>query len=114
MNKYSHLLERLGMLESERIIYLTLLEHPYLMISDIAKHTRYHRPMVYRAIASLESDGYVEKSILEGKRYFYHITSPAKLRERLSRISEIADVLLPEMEAIHDHHHESPILSVKE
>lgn len=64
IKKYIHLLERLGMSEQERTIYLTLLEHPYLSISDIADKTRYHRPVVYRAIASLESEGYIEKSLL--------------------------------------------------
>ena len=65
IKKYAHLLERLGMPEPDRMIYLTLLESPYLSITDIAERTNYHRPLVYKAIASLESDGYIEKSLLK-------------------------------------------------
>ena len=114
IKKYIHLLERLGMSEQERTIYLTLLEHPYLSISDIADKTRYHRPVVYRAIASLESDRYIEKSLLQWKRYFYHITSPAKLQEKVATLQTMADQIIPEMEELHKKHHDAPILSVHE
>lgn len=114
MKKYNHLLERLGMSEQDRTIYLALLESPYLTITDIAHRTKYHRPMVYRSIASLESDGYIEKSLLEGKRYFYHITSPAKLREKVTSLQTMTDQILPEMEEMHKKHHDAPILSLHE
>ena len=65
MKKYAHLLERLGMSEQERTIYLALLESPYLTVTDIARKTKYHRPIVYKSISSLESDGYIEKSLLQ-------------------------------------------------
>lgn len=112
--KYIHLLERLGMSEQDRTIYLTLLEYPYLSISDIAEKTRYHRPVVYRSIASLESEGYIEKSLLRWKRYFYHITSPAKLQEKVITLQTMADQILPEMEELHKKHHDAPILSIHE
>ena len=114
MKKYAHLLERLGMSLQERTIYLTLLESPYLSITDIARKTKYHRPIVYRSIASLESDWYIEKSLLEGKRYFYHITSPAKLREKVMSLEAMAEQILPEMEQIHKKHHDAPIFSIHE
>ncbi len=114
MNKYESLLTRLWLSENERTIYLTLLENPYLTITDIAKRTKYHRPMVYKVIGSLESEGYVEKSFLEGKRFFYHVTSPIKLREKLEEVRKIADYLIPEMEELHKKKHEAPILSVRE
>ena len=114
MKKYDHLLERLGMPEQDRTIYLTLLESPYLSITDIARKTKYHRPAIYRSLASLESDGYVEKSLLEGKRYFYHATSPRKLREKISELETLSERLLPDMEEIHKRYHDAPILSVRE
>ena len=114
MKKYIHLLERLGMSEAERSIYLALLEHPYITISDISRHTRYHRPTVYKTIHALESDGYVEKSYLDGKRYYYHTTSPTKLREKLASLETLADRILPELEAIHARTAEAPVLSVRE
>ena len=114
MKKYDHLLERLGMSEQDRAIYLTLLESPYLSITDIARKTKYHRPAIYRSLASLGSDGYVEKSLLEGKRYFYHATSPSKLREKVASLQAMTEQILPEMEELHKKHHDAPILSLQE
>lgn len=54
MQKYNSLLERLGLSETERDIYLYLLSHPYKIVSDIVRGTRYHRPAVYRALRALE------------------------------------------------------------
>lgn len=76
MQKYLHLLERLGLSEHERNVYMILLEHPYLTVSEIAMKTHTHRPMVYKSLRSLEADSLLEKSYLDGKRYYYHITSP--------------------------------------
>lgn len=114
MQKYIHLLERLGMSKEERTIYIALLNHPYMMVSEIARETAYHRPSVYRAIGSLESDGYVEKTLLEGKRYYYHATSPLRLRDKLDSLVSVADRVLPEMEALHKKQHSAPILSIME
>lgn len=114
MKKFESLLDRLWLSENERIIYLTLLENPYLTVSDIARKTKYHRPMVYKSLAALESEGYIEKSFLEWKRYFYHATSPTKLRDKLDEIRKIADHLIPEMEELHNKKYEAPILSVRE
>ena len=114
MKKYENLLARLWLTEHERLIYLTLLENPYLSVSDIARMTKYHRPMVYRYLGSLESSGYVEKSLLEGKRYFYHASSPSKLREKLIDLNTIANHLIPEMEEVHRKIYDAPILSIRE
>lgn len=114
IQKYIHLLERLGLSENERNIYLILLEHPYLTVTDIAKKSHTHRPMVYKSLSSLETDGLVEKSYLDGKRYYYHTTSPQKLREKLARINTIAENTLPELEALYQKTSNAPILSVKE
>lgn len=114
MKKYDSLLARLWLSEHERLIYLTLLEHPYLNVTDLARRTKYHRPMVYRSLGSLESQWYIEKSLLEGKRYFYHANSPAKLREKLNELTTIADHLIPEMEEVHRKIYDAPILSIRE
>ena len=112
--KYSNLLEKLGMTDEERSIYIALLDHPYMTISELSRETGYHRPSVYRAIASLESEGYIEKSLLEGKRYYYHVTSPLRLQEKLDELTHIAMRLIPEMEAVHQKHHRAPVFSMME
>jgi sugar-specific transcriptional regulator TrmB len=56
MQKYLHLLERLGLSAAEREIYLYLLSHPYKLVADISKATHYHRPMVYKSLRALESE----------------------------------------------------------
>jgi sugar-specific transcriptional regulator TrmB len=70
--------------------------------------------MVYKSLRSLEADGLTEKSYLDGKRYYYHVTSPKKLREKLDRINTIAENTLPELEAIYEKNTNAPILSIKE
>jgi sugar-specific transcriptional regulator TrmB len=101
MQKYNHLLERLGLSQADRDIYLELLDHPYQLVADIVRETRYHRPMVYKSLRSLEADGLVEKSYLDGKRYYYHATSPERLRSRLTHLTAVADRLIPELEEMH-------------
>lgn len=114
MKKYLHLLERIGLNEYERKVYLTLLEHPYITMSEIAEKNQIHRPMAYKTIQSLESEGFVEKSYLDGKRYYYHTTSPKKLLEKLKRLSELAEQVVPELETLFLKHGDAPILSTKE
>ncbi len=114
MQKYNSLLERLGLSPSERDIYLYLLSYPYKIVSDIVRETRYHRPAVYAALRSLEASGLVEKSYLDGKRYYYHATSPDNLMTRLQSLTDTASRLIPELQALHDKNAEAPILSVKE
>lgn len=114
MQKYTHLLERLGLSQSERDIYLSLLSRPYQIVSDIVRETRYHRPMVYKSLRSLEADGLVEKSHLDGKRYYYHATDPDRLRQKLQSLTDAAERLIPELEELHMRNAEAPILSVKE
>ena len=114
MQKYNSLLERLGLSESERDIYLYLLSYPYKIVSDIVRETRYHRPAVYRALRSLEADGLIDKSYLDGKRYYYHATSPDNLMTRLESLTLSAQRLIPELQTLHDKNAEAPILSVKE
>jgi len=114
MKKYENLLAKLGLSECERHIYLYLLLHPYKIVADIVRATKYHRPMVYKGLRALEDEGLVEKSYLEGKRYFYHAANPEKLKDRLSRLTQIAEDLIPELEHIHEKTAEAPILSIKE
>lgn len=112
--KYEKLLERLGMSEIERTIYLSLLDHPHQHISDLARRTQYHRPAIYKAIGGLLSDGYIERSLLDGKRYYYHISSPDRLREKLREIHDLAERTIPEIEALHHSTLDTPILSIRE
>lgn len=114
MKKYENLLIKLGLSESEKDIYLFLLGHPYKLIADITRDTKYHRPTVYKAVRSLESDGLIEKSYLDGKRYYYHAAHPTKLKEKLKHITQTAERLIPELELIHDRQYDTPILSIKE
>lgn len=114
MQKYNSLLERLGLSVAEREIYLYLLATPYKLVSDIARETHYHRPMIYKSLRALEADHLVEKSYLDGKRYYYHATSPERLRDKLDALAHSAARLIPELEEMHAKNAEAPILSVKE
>lgn len=114
MQKYSNLLERLGFTSADREIYLYLLSSPHQLIADIVRETRYHRPMVYKSLRSLEADGFIEKSHIDGKRYYYHTTGPERLRTKLAHLTEMADRLIPELEEMHKKRADAPILSIKE
>ena len=114
MQKYNSLLSRLWLSDAEREIYLYLLAYPYKIVADIVRETHYHRPMVYKSLRSLEADGLVEKSYLDGKRYYYHATNPDRLRQKLQNLQTAAERLIPELEEMHHKNAEAPILSVKE
>ncbi len=114
MEKYKRLLMRLGMSDEEISVYLVLLEHPHITISDIAKYTGTYRPAVYRSIWALMDAGYVERSLLEGRRYYYHAAHPEKLREKVRELAETASRLLPELGLIYEKRHTTPSLSLHE
>lgn len=99
--------------EWEISIYLTLLETPHLLVTDIARKTGLHRPMVYKILRSLESEWYIDKSLTD-KRYYYHTTWPDHLREKLRELSNLADRMIPELTEIHGRTHAAPVLSIRE
>lgn len=70
--------------------------------------------MIYKTIGSLEGDGFIEKSLLEGKRYYYHACSPSKIKGKLQNIEAMAERLFPELENIYEKSYDAPVLSVKE
>jgi sugar-specific transcriptional regulator TrmB len=96
------------------MIYMALLEHPHMSISEIARETGYHRPAVYRALDGLIADGYIERSKVSGKRYFYHVTHPDILRAKLRDLTELSERLIPEIEALYERSHDAPVLRVEE
>jgi sugar-specific transcriptional regulator TrmB len=52
--QYSKILQKIGLSERESLIYIDLLENETSTISDIAKRTNLHRPVVYSTLPVLE------------------------------------------------------------
>ncbi len=80
MEKYIQLFEKLGIPEKTARIYLTLLEHGTLSISDICNKWNLHRPEVYRALPLLEEEKLIQGTI-KWKRTLYRALSPERIEE---------------------------------
>lgn len=60
--KYEKILQKIGLSERESHIYIHLLENGLSTISDIAKRTGLHRPVIYQTLPTLEESGLVSRS----------------------------------------------------
>lgn len=100
-------MERIGLHEHERVIYLSLLEVGSGSISDIVKKTDLHRPTVYKWIPEL-----VQKQLVSfsphGKRKVYYPESPQRLRSLLKHAESELESILPELIETYEHSHNRP------
>ena len=71
-------LENLGWSDKEATVYLTLLEHSSLIVSDIAKYAKINRVTVYDLLEKLMLRGAISKS-LNNNRKFYSAVDPELL-----------------------------------
>ncbi len=115
MKKYEKLLRNLGMNDYEIAIYLSLIEHGPMHISAISESIWHHRPLVYKITQSLESEGYISKTMsIWGKRTLYQVTSPKILALRAADIQKQTAIIIPELEAIYEKSLDRPKLTIKE
>lgn len=108
-NEITKILERLGLRRQEIAIYMVLLEHGPMQISDICTETNLYRPMVYKYLPKL-----VERQIVtvmkRGKRKVYSIESPEKLLSVVKMLENSVQLAIPEMRAMFESSQNRPII----
>ncbi|MCK9272451.1 hypothetical protein M0P65_02790 [Candidatus Gracilibacteria bacterium] len=87
MKKFIPLLEGIGLPKNSALIYLTLLEHGKLTISDLTNFTSLHRVQLYRLLPYLLESGFVFVSV-KGKKKYYSPASPSKINEAYKEMEE--------------------------
>lgn len=94
---YEQTLLALGLSKNEIAAYISLLELGPTSPTSIEKHARMHRPLVYKALASLQTKGLVTASP-KGARRIYVPESPDKLSGIFRRME---DGLISSIEDLH-------------
>ncbi len=92
------LLRRIGLGKNETDIYLSLLESGPGTVSDIARQTGLHRPIVYKHLPSLKEQGLVTVS-KKGERAVFVAESPERLEKLLDDARAQLLAVLPELSA---------------
>lgn len=87
---HQRFLQKLGLSEHESAVYLALLEHGRLGVSEIARKTGLYRTMIYEALAGLLREELVSVSP-KGKYKVYTAQSPKKLEAKFLELSNQFD-----------------------
>lgn len=107
------LLQQIGLTKHQVEIYLALLDVKYYSISDIAKNTQIHRPIIYKELPVLIKYGLVLE-IEQGKRVVYSAESPLKLQEIVNQISGDIKNAVPELQKKYEQRGNHPIIKFYE
>jgi sugar-specific transcriptional regulator TrmB len=99
-------LQKVGLKKDESLVYQTLLERGVLGVSEIAKHSLLHRPVVYKIIPVLLRKGLISQS-LKGKRAVYVAESPRILEQLFDATHKTLIEAIPEMLQLHQSHVDS-------
>jgi sugar-specific transcriptional regulator TrmB len=97
---HAEFLKKLGLNERESAVYLALLLHGALGISDIARRTGLYRTDIYRTLAALSGEGLVASSP-KGKYKVYAAASPKKLEKRFLDLANRFDDEIATLSALH-------------
>jgi sugar-specific transcriptional regulator TrmB len=114
MEKYKHILTRLGFTSYESSVYLSLLANGAKNISDIARDTGHHRPLVYKIIRTLREQGYIITVPSKEKRTLYYVSDPKLLLIALEDIERQSRPLIEELGHIYHLRGDRPKLSIRE
>ena len=93
-------LQKLGLSERESTVYLALLLHGAIGVSEISRTTGLFRTDIYRALATLSQEGLVSSSP-KGKYKVYAAESPKKLEQRFLDLSNSFDETIAELSMLH-------------
>lgn len=85
-------LKKIGLTETESVIYLTLLKIGNSLVSKIASHSKLYRPYVYDTLNKLLEKGLVSFIVKDNKKYFQAL-EPSKLldieNQKISQLKKI-------------------------
>ena len=112
--KITSLLRSLGFNDAEISVYLYLLERATsLSVTDIARGTGSHRPVVYKALDRLQEKGLITVQP-KGKRKHYRAEHPDKLRQVYQDLQFDLEETLPDLEEMYQAPEEKPIVKFYE
>jgi len=106
-------LHRIGLGKNETDIYLALLEMGPGTISDIAKQTGLHRPIVYKHLPALKKDGLVTLS-KRGERTLFVAEPPERLEHLLDDARQQLSAVLPELKESFQSQGKRPLMRMLE
>ena len=97
---HTKFLQKLGLNEHESAVYLALLLHGKIGVSDIARKTGLYRTMIYDALAGLTREGLIGV-LPKGKYKVYVAESPKKLEKKFLELSNHFDEEITELSALY-------------
>lgn len=92
----AELLGRLGLSSMEAKLFLAALKQGASTVSELARASSCHRPVVYKLIPKLIEKELLSESI-RGKRTVYIAESPERLRLRAEETAKSFETILPEL-----------------
>ena len=106
--EHKEFLEKLGLTEREACVYLSLLEHGQLGVSDIARKTALYRTDIYLALGRLKEEALV-LSVPRGKQRVYRAAPPTVLEKKFLELANHFDEKISALSALaHTPHGERP------
>ncbi len=103
------ILTKIGLSETESVIYASLLEHGSGTVSAISKNTGMHRPRIYSTLPALVSKGLISL-VPKGKQKQYIAESPQKLKILVDDIAHNFERQLADLETFYATKEKRPIV----
>jgi len=104
-------LAKLGLTQSESLIYHTVLKLGTCSVKDISKNCGFHRTNIYDILEQLKEKGLITY-FKQGKTMFYQVSDPKNLYEFLREKTEFLDTIFPDIEKLHKQQSENLLVEV--
>jgi len=99
--KYSNILAKIWLSDTESKIYVDLLENWASNIVEISNRTWIHRPIIYRIIPLLKENSLIWE-IIKWKRKYFKAESPEYLIKLFNNLSNSFNYMMPELQELYD------------
>jgi len=99
--KYTNILAKIWLSDTESKIYLDLLENWASNIVEISNRTSIHRPVIYKIIPLLKETSLISE-VIKWKRRTYKAESPEYLKNLFENLSNSFNYMIPELQEIYD------------
>lgn len=111
--KIEQILQSLGLHKDEIRLYLTLIEIPPATVSELARVTGIHRPLIYRALPALQEKGLVS-TVIKGKHKRYDAEPPIRVGRLFKDLEQSFSRLLPSLEIAYEARENRPVMKYYE
>lgn len=104
----THILNKLWLSQHESEMYLFLLKNQNKTLSEISKHTKINRPILYKIIPNMIESWLISK-VIHGKRTHFLAENPKILRNYFENIKNDFDLYIPEIQKVYENSFSKPI-----